>query len=84
MEDLQVREQFNDALSSFIERAKQDSRVMAIIVYGSMAYDEVTERGSIEPHDSLRTGFPLTFRSTVEMASCDGYRVHEVEGHFSF
>ncbi|MFW9787412.1 MAG: hypothetical protein ACFFE2_08420 [Candidatus Thorarchaeota archaeon] len=47
MEDPQVRKQFDDALSSFIERAKQDSRVLAIILYGSMAYDEVTERSNI-------------------------------------
>jgi len=47
MEDPQVRKQFDDALSSFIDRAKQDKRVLAIIVYGSMAYDEVTERSNI-------------------------------------
>jgi len=47
MEDPQVRKQFDDALTSFIERAKQDSRVLAIIIYGSMAYDEVTERSNI-------------------------------------
>jgi predicted nucleotidyltransferase len=47
MEDPQVRKQFDDALTSFIERAKEDKRVLAIIVYGSMAYDEVTERSNI-------------------------------------
>lgn len=47
MEDQQVRKQFDEALSSFIERAKQDKRVLAIIIYGSMAYDEVTERSNI-------------------------------------
>ncbi|MFW9931058.1 MAG: hypothetical protein ACFFDR_00165 [Candidatus Thorarchaeota archaeon] len=47
MEDPQVRKQFDDALSSFIERAKLDRRVLAIILYGSMAYDEVTERSNI-------------------------------------
>jgi predicted nucleotidyltransferase len=47
MEDPQVRKQFDNALISFIERAKQDTRVLAIIVYGSMAYDEVTERSNI-------------------------------------
>ncbi len=47
MEDPQVRKQFDDALTSFIERAKQDKRVLAIILYGSMAYDEVTERSNI-------------------------------------
>lgn len=47
MEDPQVKKQFDAALTSFIERAKQDSRVLAIIVYGSLAYDEVTERSNI-------------------------------------
>ncbi|MFW9834024.1 MAG: hypothetical protein ACFFEK_08530 [Candidatus Thorarchaeota archaeon] len=47
MEDPQVRKQFDEALSSFIERAKQDKRVLAIIIFGSMAYDEVTERSNI-------------------------------------
>ncbi|MHA1907155.1 MAG: nucleotidyltransferase domain-containing protein [Candidatus Thorarchaeota archaeon] len=47
MEDPQVRKQYEDAVTSFIERVKQDSRVLAIILYGSMAYDEVTERSNI-------------------------------------
>ncbi len=47
MEDPQVRKQFDEALTSFIERAKQDKRVLAIIIHGSMAYDEVTERSNI-------------------------------------
>ena len=50
MEDPQVRKQFNEALTRFIERAKEDKRVLAIIVYGSMAYDEVTERSNINAH----------------------------------
>jgi predicted nucleotidyltransferase len=60
MEDPQVRQQFDDALSSFIERAKQDKRVLAIIVYGSMAYDEVTERSNINIHVIVDEG---VFRS---------------------
>ncbi|MFW9909364.1 MAG: nucleotidyltransferase domain-containing protein [Candidatus Thorarchaeota archaeon] len=47
MEDQQVRKQYEDAASSFIERAKLDRRVLAIIMYGSLAYDEVTERSNI-------------------------------------
>ncbi len=47
MEDPQIRKQYEDAVSSFIERAKQDKRVLAIIMYGSMAYDEVTDRSNI-------------------------------------
>jgi predicted nucleotidyltransferase len=48
MEDPQVRKQYEDAVSSFIERAKKDKRVLALIMYGSMAYDEVTERSNID------------------------------------
>jgi predicted nucleotidyltransferase len=47
MEDPQVRKQYEDAVSSFIARAKQDSRVLAIILFGSLAYDQVTERSNI-------------------------------------
>ncbi|MFW9847675.1 MAG: nucleotidyltransferase domain-containing protein [Candidatus Thorarchaeota archaeon] len=47
MEDPQIRKHYEAAISSFIERAKQDNRVLAIILYGSMAYDEVTERSNI-------------------------------------
>ncbi|MGY5875371.1 MAG: nucleotidyltransferase domain-containing protein [Candidatus Thorarchaeota archaeon] len=48
MEDPQVREQFEGAVSSFVERATQDKRVLGIILFGSMAYDEVTERSNID------------------------------------
>ena len=61
MEDTQVRKQFDDAVSSFIERAKQDSRVLAIILYGSMAYDEVTERSNINMYVITEEG---RYRST--------------------
>ncbi len=47
MEDPRVRKQFEEAISSFVERAKMDKRVLAIILFGSMAYDEVTERSNI-------------------------------------
>ncbi len=47
MEDPQVRKEYEAAVTSFKERAKQDKRVLAIIMYGSMAYDEVTERSNI-------------------------------------
>ncbi len=47
MEDPQVRKQYEDAASAFIERAKQDRRVLALIMYGSLAYDEVTDRSNI-------------------------------------
>ncbi|MGY5870907.1 MAG: nucleotidyltransferase domain-containing protein [Candidatus Thorarchaeota archaeon] len=50
MEDSQVKTQFDEALTRFIERAKEDKRILAIIIYGSMAYDEVTERSNINAH----------------------------------
>ena len=47
MEDPIIRKQFDEALSSFVERAKQDNKVLALIVYGSMAYDEVVKQSNI-------------------------------------
>ena len=47
LEDPSVRKQFDEALASFIERAKQDTKVLALIVYGSMAYDEVIKQSNI-------------------------------------
>jgi hypothetical protein len=47
MEDSAIRKQFDEALSSFVERAKQDNKVLAIIVYGRMAYDEVIKQSNI-------------------------------------
>ena len=47
MEDSTVRKQFDEALTSFVERAKQDTKVLALIVFGSMAYDEVIKQSNI-------------------------------------
>lgn len=47
LEDPVVRKQFGEAITSFKERALQDKRVLALLLFGSMAYDEVTERSNI-------------------------------------
>ena len=62
MEDPQVRKRYDDALASFIERAKQDRRVLAIVLYGSMAYDEVTERSNINIYVITDEGHHRTTR----------------------
>ncbi|MFW9809892.1 MAG: hypothetical protein ACFFE6_11010 [Candidatus Thorarchaeota archaeon] len=62
MEDPQVRKMFDEALSRFIEQAKEDSRVLAIIIYGSMAYDEVTERSNINAYVIVDEGQHRTAR----------------------
>jgi predicted nucleotidyltransferase len=62
MENPQVRKQFDEALTRFINRAKEDNRVLAIIVYGSMAYDEVTERSNINAYIIVDEGQHRTAR----------------------
>ena len=62
MEDPQVREQFDNALTRVIERAKEDKRVLAIIIYGSIAYDEVTERSNINAYVIVDEGQHRTAR----------------------
>ena len=56
MEDPQVRKQFDEARECFIERAKEDKRVLAIIIYGSIAYDAVTERSNINAYVIVEEG----------------------------
>ncbi len=62
MEDPQVRKRYDDALTSFIERARQDRRVLAMVLYGSMAYDEVTERSNINMYVITDEGHHRTTR----------------------
>jgi len=62
MEDPQVRKQFDEALTRFIKQAKEDNRVLAIIVYGSIAYDEVTERSNINAYVIVDDGQQRTAR----------------------
>jgi predicted nucleotidyltransferase len=47
MEDPKVREQFETALEMFVERAKQDSQVLGVILFGSLAKNMVHERSNI-------------------------------------
>ena len=47
MEDPTIRRQFEVGLEQFVERAKKDNKVLGIILYGSLAYDEVTSRSDI-------------------------------------
>ena len=47
MEDPKVREQFEKALEMFVERAKQDSQVIGVILFGSLAKNMVHERSNI-------------------------------------
>lgn len=47
MEDPKVREQFEKALELFVERAKQDTQVLGVILFGSLAKNIVHERSNI-------------------------------------
>jgi predicted nucleotidyltransferase len=47
MEDPKVREQFEKALELFVERVKQDTQVLGVILFGSMAKNYVHDRSNI-------------------------------------
>ncbi len=47
MEDPKVREKFDVALEMFVDRAKQDTQVLGIILFGSLAHNRVHERSNI-------------------------------------
>lgn len=47
MEDPKVREQYEIALEQFVTRAKEDSQVLAIILFGSLAYSKIHDRSNI-------------------------------------
>ncbi|NPE06820.1 MAG: nucleotidyltransferase domain-containing protein [Asgard group archaeon] len=47
MEDPKVREKYDVALEFFVERAKQDTQVLGIILFGSLAHNRVHERSNI-------------------------------------
>ena len=47
MENPKVRQQFETALEQFVEKAKQDTQVLGIILFGSLAYNYVHERSNI-------------------------------------
>ena len=51
MEDLQqmeIRERYMAALDSFVEKVKDDPNVIAVIIYGSLAYDVLWEKSDID------------------------------------
>ncbi len=70
MEDPKVREKFDTTLELFVERAKQDTQVLGIILFGSLAHNRVYERSNINimvvtkeapaTKESLKMEFPLT------------------------
>jgi uncharacterized protein len=43
-----VRRRYEEALESFVARVKQDRSIVAAILYGSLAYDEVWEKSDID------------------------------------
>ena len=47
MEDPKVRAQYEQALEQFVSHTKEDSQVLAIILFGSLAYSQVHDRSNI-------------------------------------
>src|SRR5581483_8106648 len=43
-----VRRRYEEALASFVARVKQDRYIVAAILYGSLAYDDVWEKSDID------------------------------------
>lgn len=43
-----VRQRYEEALGSFVTRVKQDRYIVAAILFGSLAYDEVWEKSDID------------------------------------
>lgn len=43
-----VRERYEAALASFVERVRADRTIIAAIIYGSLAYDDVWEKSDID------------------------------------
>lgn len=48
MPESEVRRRFEEALAVFVERVKQDTYIVAAILLGSLAYDEVWEKSDID------------------------------------
>jgi len=51
-----VQERFQKALDSLIDRIKQDRNVVAAILFGSMAYDQIWEKSDIDLWLVMRDG----------------------------
>ena len=43
-----VRQRYEEALESFVARVKQDRYIVAAILFGSLAYDDVWEKSDID------------------------------------
>jgi hypothetical protein len=43
-----INEVFREALESFVEKAKRDEQIIAVILLGSMSYDQVWEKSDID------------------------------------
>lgn len=48
MPAVSVREQFEAAVDSFVERAKADRQVLAAVLFGSLSYDVVWEKSDVD------------------------------------
>lgn len=48
IQQAQLKERFNNAVNSFVSKVKDDRNVIAIIIYGSVAYDVVWEKSDID------------------------------------
>jgi len=62
MEDPAIRKQFEEGLDQFVERAKKDNKVLGVILYGSLAYDEVTSRSNVNIYVITKEGQHKTVR----------------------
>lgn len=50
----ELKKRFNAALDSFISKVKDDPNVIAVIVYGSLAYDVIWEKSDIDMQMVIR------------------------------
>ena len=43
-----LNELFREALEAFVEKAKRDEQIIAVILLGSLSYDQVWEKSDID------------------------------------
>jgi predicted nucleotidyltransferase len=43
-----VQQRYEGALEAFVARVRQDGHILAAVLFGSLAYDEVWERSDID------------------------------------
>src|SRR6476659_4731541 len=46
--DATVRERYQKAVDNFVERVKQDPYILAVILFGSLSYDQVWAKSDID------------------------------------